>query len=335
MHLQSDWKDTRYIPWPPSLNQASASKWMNFSSQKWWEMGNGKGGRERLCAASISCRVNFNLLLFCDRMRANKTLGSSFFLDFFPSVLTCLCVCVFESLFVWLAGQMIYPVAPVHSARGQVWDFKASASHRAAISFNDRKRQPTNGKKLEKMLKNKTASEIKTQPLRWQANWSLSGWAEGSGAWQISKLCFISQAASSICLMGHSPRINKEISAIKRAKLKEWTRALYIYIYIIRLQLKIPNTTIKKQLTMQIFHNVNEPESRRGQHIPTYIRIYILSIYLGFLLENSIQGASIWPKYINVWEMLWPNASHTHKQREIIIDFIFIFQRTLEYNKQV
>lgn len=34
---------------------------------------------------------------------------------------------------------------------------------------------------------------------------------------------------------------------------------------------------------MQIFHNVNEPESRRGQHIPTYIRIYILSIYLGFL----------------------------------------------------
>lgn len=81
----------------------------------------GKGGKEQLCAASISCRVNFNLLLFCDRMQANQTLGywGAFFDIFFFAFLgACLCEFVF-----WLVGQMIYPYPvgwTVHSARGQM-----------------------------------------------------------------------------------------------------------------------------------------------------------------------------------------------------------------------
>jgi len=93
---------------------------MNGENGK-WQMG--KGGKEQLfCAASISCRVNFNLLLFCDRMGANKTLGYwvrfLFFPHFFIWVLAGL-VCEF-GLACWsndISGRS------VHSARGQVWNF--------------------------------------------------------------------------------------------------------------------------------------------------------------------------------------------------------------------
>lgn len=136
-----------------------------------WKM-YGKGGKEQLCAASISCRVNFNLLLFCDRMQANQTLGywGAFFDIFF--------FCFFGCLFVWVcflacwsndisvSGRLDGPFGPRPDVK-----FLKPADRRAAISFNDRKRQPRtkNRKccknKTKKKNKNKTEGEIKIQLL--------------------------------------------------------------------------------------------------------------------------------------------------------------------------